>query len=46
MSYEKKLTTFRKGNQLSNCGEYIIQLHYNTSKNYTILMRLTHNKKC
>jgi len=25
MSYEKKLTTFRKGNQLSNCGEYNLQ---------------------
>ena len=25
MSYTKKLTTFRKGNQLSNCGEYNLQ---------------------
>ena len=25
MSYEKKLTTFEKGNQLSNCGEYNLQ---------------------
>ena len=25
MSYTKKLTTFTKGNQLSNCGEYNLQ---------------------
>ena len=25
MSYTKKLTTFEKGNQLSNCGEYNLQ---------------------
>ena len=25
MSYEKELTTFKKGNQLSTCGEYNLQ---------------------
>jgi len=25
MSYTKKLTTFEKGNQLSNCGKYNLQ---------------------
>ena len=25
MSYEKELTTFKKGNQLSSCGEYNLQ---------------------
>ena len=25
MSYEKELTTFTKGNQLSTCGEYNLQ---------------------
>jgi len=25
MSYEKELTTFKKGNQLSDCGEYNLQ---------------------
>ena len=25
MSYERELTTFEKGNQLSNCGEYNLQ---------------------
>ena len=25
MSYQRELTTFTKGNQLSNCGEYNLQ---------------------
>ena len=25
MSYERKLTTFKKGNQISNCGEYHLE---------------------
>ena len=25
MSYERKLTTFKKGNQLSDCGEYHLE---------------------